>query len=268
MDIAMQAARHESSVLQPIPALEIPDFNYEMARIFHHYFSWYRPKLSPDLSLTRTADYEIVEFILQEYSKDLINIPLTYEQEEEKSFQIKLIKFLISPEGQHFFSSIYAHLFEDPGKLKPEYQAFIILYWKYKKYWKQKLKTEQAPIADITRFLSKHYMEYWRKQISAQTQIVSNGGNEVYSIFLADKPTTNDSGNNPTDSEIDAEVLQEFYRFITPPKKQVINSPPLAPNKHNRIRHGIITSASLDPLWPHNDDYTPPPLPSPSPNIT
>ena len=111
-------------------------------------------------------------------------------------------------------------------------------------------------------------MEYWRKQISAQTQIVSNGGNEVYSIFLADKLTTNDSKNNSTDSEINAEVLQEFYRFITPPKKRVINSPPPAPNKHNRIRHEIITLASLDPLWPHYDDYTPPPLPSPSPNIT
>ena len=159
MDIAMEAAHQESPLLQPIPALEVPDFNYETARIFHHYFSQYHSKLPPDLSLIRTADQEIIEFILQEYSKDPMDIPL--EQAEEQTFQLNLIKFLISPEGQCFFSSIYTCLFEESSKIKPEFQAFVILYWRYKKYWKQKLKMEQAPIADITRFLSKHYMEYW-----------------------------------------------------------------------------------------------------------
>jgi len=39
-------------------------------------------------------------------------------------------------------------------------------------------------------------------------------------------------------------------------------------NRHNRIKHGIITSEGLDSLWSSNDNYMPPPTPSPSPKIT
>jgi hypothetical protein len=268
LDIIIKAARFESPQLQSIPQLEIPDSNYEMARVFHHYFTPYRTKLASDFPLIRTANHEVVEFILQEYNQKPINTPLTHEQAEEQSFQIKLIKFLMAPEGQRFLNSIYERLFEDPGKLKPEYQAFITLYWRYKKYWNQKQRLEQAPIADITRFLSKYYMEFWQQQLSTQNKLGTIWENEVYSIFLADKPATNDSEINSTDSEFDAEVLQDFYRFITPRKKHVINSPPPAPNKRSRIKRGNITSASLDYFRPFNIDYTPPPTPSPSPNIT
>ena len=111
-------------------------------------------------------------------------------------------------------------------------------------------------------------MEFWRQQLSTQNKLGTIWENEVYSIFLADKPATNDSEINSTDSEFDAEVLQEFYRFITPRKKHVINSPPPAPNKRTRIKHGNITSAILDHFRPFNFDYTPLPTPSPSPNIT
>jgi hypothetical protein len=171
LDIIIKAAHFESPQLRPIPQLEIPDSNYELARVFHYYFSPYHTKLASDFSLTRTANHEVVEFILQEYNQKPINTPLTHEQAEEQSFQIKLIKFLIAPEGQRFLNSIYKRLFEDPGKLKPEYQAFITLYWRYKKYWKQKQRLEQAPIADITRFLSKYYMEFWRQQLSTQNKL-------------------------------------------------------------------------------------------------
>jgi hypothetical protein len=46
LDIIIKAARFESPQLRSIPQLEIPDSNYELARVFHHYFTPYRTKLA------------------------------------------------------------------------------------------------------------------------------------------------------------------------------------------------------------------------------
>jgi hypothetical protein len=268
LEIAIQRVRKESPEFQPIPPLEVPDPDYELARMFHHYFAQYRTKFSPQLLLTSASDKEVINFILQEYVKAPVSTPLTHEQEEEQSFQAKLVTFLLSAEGKMFLSDKYARLYNDAQELKPEEQAFILLYWRYKRYWKQTLALEQAPIAEITRFLSKYYMEYWQQQIGADDKMEIIGENEVYSIFLMDKSATNELETDSTDSKNDSDILEEFYRFITPQRRHVNNSQPPALNKPNRIKHGIITSAGLDPLWPLNDDYTPPPTPSPSPKIT
>ena len=265
LEIAIQGAREKFPQLKSTSRQEVPDPDYELARIFHYYFAQYKVRFSPQLPLTQIPNKDIIEFILQEYNKKPITTPLTHAQAEEQSFQIKLVRFLLSSEGQLYFNSLYERLFESPQKFKPEEQTFILLYWRYKKYWKQRQSLEQAPIADIVRFLSKYYMEFWQQQLSAQNKLGTIWENEVYSIFLTDKIVSNHLENNFTDSETDTETSQEFYRFITPQRKQVTNSQPPVLNEYNRIKHGIITSTSLDPLWPCNFDYIPPPMPSPSP---
>ena len=70
-------------------------------------------------------------------------------------------------------------------------------------------------------------MEYWQQQIGTHDTLVANH-----------------SKINFTNSKIDAEILQDFYKFITPTKKQVLNSYPPVLKKHNRIKQGIITSAA------------------------
>ena len=137
-------------------------------------------------------------------------------QAEEQSFQIKLVKFLLSPEGQRYLNSMYACLFEDHRNFKPEEQTIILLYWRYKKYWKQRISLEQAPIAEITRFLSKYYMDFWQQQLSAQNTLGTIWEHKVYSLFLTDKLPAEDLEINSTNSEVDADTLQEFYRIITP----------------------------------------------------
>ena len=268
LEIAIQEVQVKSPQLKPILPLEIPDPDYALTWIFHHYFTQYRVKFTPQLTLARISNKDVVEFILQEYNKNPINMPLTHAQAEEQSFQIKLVKFLISPEGERYLNSMYAHLFEDHRKFKPEELAIILLYWRYKKYWKQRISLEQAPIADVIKFLSKYYMEFWQQQLSAQNKLGTIWENEVYSIFLTDKSASNNLESDSTDSRIDKDTLQEFYRFITPQKRQITSSQPPELNKPNRIKHGIITSSSLDPFWPPNFDYMLPPVPSPSPKDT
>ena len=123
------------------------------------------------LPLTRIPNQEVIEFILWEYTQNPISIPLTHEQAEEQSFQFKLVRFILSSEEQLYFNFLYERLFESPQKSKPEEQTFILLYWRYKRYWKQRQSFEQAPIADIMRFLSKYYMKFWQQQLSAQNKL-------------------------------------------------------------------------------------------------
>ena len=123
------------------------------------------------LPLTKIPNQKVIEFILQEYTQNPISMPLTHEQAEEQSFQFKLVRFILSSEEQLYFNSLYKHLFESPQKSKPEKQTFILLYWRYKRYWKQRQSFEQAPIADIMRFLSKYYMKFWQQQLSAQNKL-------------------------------------------------------------------------------------------------
>ena len=217
LETAIQGIRKQSPEFQPIPPLEPPDPDYELARKFHHYFMPYRTRLSPQLLLTSASDQEVIEFILEEYNRAPISTPLTHEQDEEQqSFQTKLVMFLLSAEGKRFLSNKYARLYDDPRILKPEEQAFILLYWRYKKYWKQTLSFEQAPIAEITQFLCKYYMEYWWQQIGTHDKMDITGENEVYSIFLTDKFASNNQEIDSTDSKIDTEISQEFYTETTP----------------------------------------------------
>lgn len=106
------------------------------------------------------SNFDVVEFILQEYEKEPVAPLLTHKLTEETLFKLKLVKFLAIEDRQKFLNSAYTHLYGDPDGFSIEDQAFILLYWRYKRHWKRKEKLEWASIADITQFLTKYYMEF------------------------------------------------------------------------------------------------------------
>jgi len=146
--------------------------------------------------------------------------------------------------------------------MRVAYTGVILLYWKYKMYWRKQPPIEQASIAEIAIFLTQYYMNFWRQQISTQGNIKEIDSTCVYSIHTGSPMTLDDSDEDSTDEESGTVILQKYYRYITPPRQLVGNSAPPALNKYCRIIKDIITQASLDPSSPFYEEYSPPPTPS------
>ena len=132
LDIAVEDARQESPLLRPLPPPEIPDQNYENTRIFHHYFSAYRHRLKPHQSLSRISNHNIVEFIMKEYDRQPVSVPLTHKEAEQQTFRLGLINFLITHEGEMFANSKYSSYFANPDQTPREDWPYILLYWRYR----------------------------------------------------------------------------------------------------------------------------------------
>jgi hypothetical protein len=169
--------------------------------------------------------------------------------------------FLNSPEGQYFLHSKYAQCFVNPGKLLPDqsaqiHWAFVLLYWRYKKYWNKEGPLETASIPEIVEFLTTHYLEYWQNEISAQLPISAEGESKVFSILIP-KPL---ALKNPTNSNLEYVYTQEFSEFNTPQGASLINSKPL-PLINIRKFMNKINQASLDSTIGHQE-YSPLPMQS------
>jgi len=84
-------------------------------------------------------------------------------------------------------------------------------------YWREQPPIEQASIADITIFLTWYYMNFWRQQISAQGNLKEIDSTHVYSIHTGSPMTLDNSNEDSTDEESGTDLLQKYYRYITPP---------------------------------------------------
>jgi len=246
LEVALDDATQEP-MLTPIPK---PDMHYNDARIFHHYFSAYRDCLSSleyPIPLQEVPNDQIVEFILDDFEKSPIPEPLTFEQTEKQAVQSGVIKFLTSPQGQNFLSSKTTRNVTPSRKLKThtsmrDHWTFLILYWKFRRHWKRQEPLESATVGEITDFLTKHYMNYWRTGISAQDKVSNDSPAQVFSMFLAMEQTSTNLGNYSAESNRQNPNFLNFPEIIAPPGDNI-----LTPTTSSQIRRNgkNITSASL-----------------------
>ena len=210
-----------------------------------------------DLSLKQIPNNQIVEFILDEYEKYPIPEPLTFEQAEKQAVQQGLTQFLISPQGQTFLTSRYTQHHVPGRKLKTEnstrdHWTFLLLFWRFKRHWKKRERIETASVMEITDFLTKHYMNYWRNGVGELTAEEDIEDASVFSVIFTTANTPKNSSKIPIKSDAGREISRNYSEFITPPRLHLPRLSPPPVNKANRI----MTDKMLAGLDASN--YSPP----------
>jgi len=183
---------------------------------------------------------------MREFNRRPVPEPLTHEEAEQQAFRLGIIKFLITHEGQMFVNSKYSRFFAKPDHTPRENWPYILLYWKYKKHWKGQGPLESASLSEITDFLTKHYMEYWKQEISAQQEASANGNARVFSALQPKTLTPKNSTKNSNNSRIEDRNFQDFNEIIRPPAPDPKRLEPLIID-YRRIMN-YLSLASLDPL--------------------